>query len=237
MSTSFTWLITGASRGIGLELTRQLIASVENTVIASCRDPVGAKSLQALKADARPGSLYIVQLDAGDEASIRNSVATVGAILGDRGLDYLYNNGAVTEGDDGAFDHSYSGFMRTLKINVAGPALLGQLYLPYLEKSARRTIVNVTTGLASFGLDIGPKSATYSISKTAINMLTYKQAKARPDIIAIAMDPGWVKTVMGGEGAILEPEESAAGAIKVVTSLTAAQSGRALRYNGSEVVR
>jgi len=188
------------------------------------------------KLDHAPGSLHVVQLDVSDEHSIRTSVDRVKAILGDRGLNYLYNNAAVTQGNDSAFDHSYSGLMDTLKANVAGPALVAQLYLPLIEKGSRRVIANVTSGLASIGLDIGPKSTTYSISKAALNMLTYKQARARPDVIAFVLDPGWVKTKMGGPGAILEPRESVAGIIKVVTSATPAYSGKFYRFNGKEVV-
>ncbi len=61
--------------------------------------------------------------------------------------------------------------MRTIQANVVGPAVVAQAYLPLLEKSRKKTIVNVTSGLASIGLDLGPKNATYTISKTALNML------------------------------------------------------------------
>lgn len=61
--------------------------------------------------------------------------------------------------------------MRTIQANVVGPAVMAQAYLHLLEKSQKKTIVNVTSGLASIGLDLGPKNATYTISKTALNML------------------------------------------------------------------
>lgn len=63
---------------------------------------------------------------------------------------------------------------------------------------------------------------------------TYKQAKTRPDFTCICMDPGWVKTPMGGEGAVLETTESAAGILKVISGLTPADSGRFWRYNGTQ---
>ena len=59
----------------------------------------------------------------------------------------------------------------TLRANVAGPALLGMVYVPLLERGRRKVIVNMTSGLASIGLDFGAKNATYSVSKTALNML------------------------------------------------------------------
>ncbi|KAI0941849.1 hypothetical protein AcV7_002421 [Taiwanofungus camphoratus] len=235
MSSPFTWLITGTSRGIGLEVTRQLLSSPSNFVIATCRNPEAAPALQALKSGAK-GVLHIVALDVSDEMSIRNSVKTVGAIFGGRGLDYLYNNAGINMGDDSAFDFSYQGLLETLQANVAGPALLAQVYLPYLDKGRRKVIVNVTSGLASIGLDFGAKNATYSISKMALNMLTYKQARARPDLIAYVIDPGWVKTDMGGPDAVMQPHESVAAQLELATSATSKNSGKFYRHDGEEIV-
>lgn len=82
------------SRGIGFELVRQLVSNPNNIVVATCREPSRASKLHALK-DSAKEQLYIVALDVSSEASIRGSVAEVSRILGDRGLDYLYNNAAV----------------------------------------------------------------------------------------------------------------------------------------------
>ncbi|EPS96145.1 NAD-binding protein [Fomitopsis schrenkii] len=244
MSEVSTWLVTGhvlavlqrlvTSRGIGFELVRQLVSNPNNIVVATCREPSRASKLHALK-DSAKEQLYIVALDVSSEASIRGSVAEVSRILGDRGLDYLYNNAAVTEGDDSAFNFSYDGLLDTLRANVAGPALLGMAYLPLLEQGRRKVIVNMTSGLASIGLDFGAKNATYSISKTALNMLAYKQAKTQPDLIAYVVDPGWVKTDMGGPNAMMEPEESVARLIKLATTATTKSSGKFFRHDGEEI--
>lgn len=82
------------SRGIGLELVRQLVSNPNNFVVATCREPSRASKLHALKESAK-GQLHVVALDVSSEASIRGSVAEVSQILGGRGLDYLYNNAAV----------------------------------------------------------------------------------------------------------------------------------------------
>ncbi|OSX61329.1 hypothetical protein POSPLADRAFT_1074902 [Postia placenta MAD-698-R-SB12] len=235
MTESTTWLISGTSRGIGLELVRQLVASPSNLVIATCRKPDGASALKALKGSAK-GSLHIVSLDTGNEASIRASVKEVDKILAGRGLDYLYNNAAITEGNDSAFEFSYKGLLETLQVNVAGPALMAQVYLPYLERGRRKVIVNTTSGLASIGLDFGAKNATYSVSKTALNMLTYKQAKARPDLIAYVIDPGWVKTDMGGPDAMMEANETVAKQIELAKMVTPKDSGKFYRHDGEQVV-
>ncbi|OBZ65602.1 hypothetical protein A0H81_14507 [Grifola frondosa] len=236
MSTleSFTWLITGSSRGIGLELTRQLLTSPVNTVIATCRDPTGASALTALQ-DGAQGTLHIIALDVADEVSIRTAVKEAAVILGERGLDYLYNNAAINETDDTAFSFDPARLARAVHINVVGPALLAQACLPLLEKSTRKVVVNMTSGLASIGLDCGPKCTTYSISKAALNMLTYKQAKERSDFIVVCLDPGWVKTDMGGDGAMLEREFSVSHILKVVTALVSQDTGKFFRYNGEQL--
>lgn len=145
--------------------------------------------------DIAIGNLYIHKLDVTDPESIDTSLALVKDILDIHGLDYLINNAAVvrqylylrlsissthiaylldiiqTEGNDLAFSMTMSGLMNSLQANVAGPALISQVYLPYLEKSKRKVIVNMTSGLSSIGLDCGKKNASYSIAKTALNML------------------------------------------------------------------
>ncbi|TFY79841.1 hypothetical protein EWM64_g4172 [Hericium alpestre] len=208
---SFTWLITGTSRGIGLEFVRQLVASPANTVFAACRKPDSADALKTLGESAK-GNLHIVPLDLSDFPSVTAAAEVVQGILGDRGLDYLINSAAIT--------------------NIAGPAFVSQIYLPLLEKGKRKVIMNLTSGIGSIGLDYGDKNASYCISKTGLNMLTYKQAKERPDLIAFVVDPGWVKTDMGGEGAVLEPHESIGGLLKLITNATPESSGKFFRYNG-----
>ena len=116
MSEKITWLITGyahnrlsvlgipftnnlrqhrCSRGIGLELTRQLLTDSSTTVVATCRNPESATDLHALKTSAQ-GTLHIARIDVADEASIRSSVAVVEELLGENAaIDYIYNNAAI----------------------------------------------------------------------------------------------------------------------------------------------
>ncbi|CDO69111.1 hypothetical protein BN946_scf185042.g13 [Trametes cinnabarina] len=234
-SNTHTWLITGTSRGIGLAMTGQLLADPSNTVIATCRNPDSAKSLRALEADAG-GRLHIVAMDVADEESIRSSFTKVESILRDRGLDYIYNNAGAFEGSDTAFTFKAAVAMRMFQANVLGPALVAQTFLPLLEKGRRKVVVNMSSALASLSLGtVGPAYASYAISKTALNMLTYKQKTEKPDIVFVGMDPGWVKTAMGGDDATLEPEESASHILKVVTKLSTKDSGKFLRYTGEEI--
>ncbi|RDX45928.1 C-factor [Lentinus brumalis] len=221
----YTWLITGCSRGIGLELAKQLLDSPSNFIIGTVRDPAKATALQALKDTAR-GTLEVIQLDVDDTNGIERSVEEVTAILGDRGLDYLVNNAAINQKIDTAFTMNIDGWAQVFKTNVAAPALIAQLYLPLVEKSEKKTIVNVSSSLGAFGYGYGETWASYAITKTALNMLTYKQKAERPDLMVICLCPGWVKTDMGGDDAPLTLTESVTAVAKVITSLKPEDSGR-----------
>ncbi|EGO18380.1 hypothetical protein SERLADRAFT_444197 [Serpula lacrymans var. lacrymans S7.9] len=93
----------------------------------------------------------------------------------------------------------------------------------------------MTSGLASIQSNHGPKATSYSISKCALNMLTYKQAREKPDLIPFVVDPGWVKTEMGGPGAMLEPHESVSGILKHVSGATPDCAGKFFGYRGNEI--
>ncbi|KAG1718018.1 uncharacterized protein EDB91DRAFT_1258990 [Suillus paluster] len=210
---SVTWFLTGASRGIGLELTRQLLESSSNTVFATCRSPATAFALDALKSSS--GILHVVQIDVMDEVSIKAGCSRVLELLNGTGLDYVINNAAISPVTDlpSSFDPV---FAETIKCNVTGPALVTRFLLPAIENSSRKVIVNISSSLASISKDLGPKLTGYSISKAGLNMLTYKQMRERPDFIPILMDPGWVKTDLGGERAKIETHVSVTGILNVV---------------------
>ncbi|EIN08173.1 sniffer [Punctularia strigosozonata HHB-11173 SS5] len=224
----YTWLVTGSSRGIGLEIVRQLSLIPENVIIATCRTPDKAETLMELKAQAK-GQLHVVKLDVSDESSIKGVAQAAREIVGDKGLDYLINNAAVNEGDVPAFKMAIPVLINTFRDNVAGPAALSQQLLPLIEKSRRRTIAHLTSGLASFGLNFGGKNPSYTISKTALNMLASAE---RPDLIVFVVDPGWVKTDMGGQNAMLEPQDSVSDLIKLFTSAGSQHSGKFFNHRG-----
>ncbi|KAI0628100.1 NAD-P-binding protein [Trametes polyzona] len=233
-----TWLVTGASRGIGLELVRQILQDQNNLVIAACRNPETASGLRKLK-DTAKGSLHIVQLDVSDVDNIRALPRKVEPILGETGLDYLISNAGINALDT-AFTLDPEVLLNVFRVNVVGPAVLSQVLLPYLEKGRTKKILHISSAAGSIGYakDIMKdvqRLATYPISKAALNMLAYKQKVERPDFTVITLCPGWVKTDMGGPQGLLEPEESIAGILKVITSATLADSGKYLRYNGQEL--
>lgn len=236
MSMPSTWLITGASRGIGLELTKQLLALPDTIVFATCRSPQSATSLFALGGSVSTnGTLHVVQMDITDEISMVNAKDEVAKILQGRGLDYLVNNAGVAPQDDRTTTININNLLSTFLVNVAGPALVTKIFIPLIEQGNRQVIANVSSALASIGTDFGREHTSYSVSKYGLNMLTYKLAKERPDLTPFLVDPGWVKTDMGGSNAVLDAHESVAGIIQVVKNVTAKDAGQFIDYTGKIV--
>ncbi|KAI0641286.1 NAD-P-binding protein [Trametes meyenii] len=233
-----SWLVTGSSRGIGLEIVRQLIALPNTLVVAAVRNPEKATALHGLKAGAK-GSLHVVELDVSNFDSIRTLPKRLDPILGEIGLDYLVSNAAILKNDT-AFTLDPESILEVVKTNVAGPALLSQVVLPYIEKGKEKKLLHISSTGGSLGsigtIDLFTVGVTsYAISKAGLNMLVVKQKHERPDLTIITLCPGYVKTDMGGEGAWIEPAESVAGILKVITSVTNADSGKFLRHTGEEI--
>ncbi|KAF8597395.1 NAD(P)-binding protein [Ceratobasidium sp. AG-I] len=236
-----TWLITGSSRGIGLELVTQLVQNPNHVVFATCRNPENAARLHELVSgewEGERGKMHIVRLDVTREESIAEAAMKVGELLGQvgqipgqAGLDYLIQNAAIGDGDD-SLTLEASSFNEIMSANVLGPALIMKHLHPHLKKSFRPVVVNTSSGLASILRDLGARSASYSISKAALNMLTYKQAKTCLEMIVVAVHPGWVKTDMGTSEAPLEPSYVVREMIEFLQRITLGESGKFFRYDG-----
>ncbi|KAI0628093.1 NAD-P-binding protein [Trametes polyzona] len=232
-----TWLVTGTSRGIGLEIVRQLLDSPKNLVIAGCRTPEKANALQALK-DTAKGTLHIIQLDVSDVDSIRASVQEFERILDANGLDYLINNAGIAPKAD-AFTVDPETLLAAFRTNTLGPAILSEVALPFLERGSTKKILHISSTAGSNGSPhagtIGGRYTAYAISKAGLNMLTTRQKFARPDFVIITLCPGPVKTDMNDEYGQIEAHESVSGLLKVITSAKAEDSGRFYRYDGSTI--
>ncbi|OJT11404.1 hypothetical protein TRAPUB_12069 [Trametes pubescens] len=225
---------SAASRGIGLEIVRQLLASLTNLVVADARTPEKATVLHDLQSTAK-GTLHVIKLDVSNFDSVRASAKDLQAILGDTGLDYLNNAGIASH--DTAFTIDPDVLLETFKTNTAGPVLVSQVALPFLEKGSTKKILHISSTCGSIGSadQLGVIVAGYSMTKSALNMLAYKQKLERPDLTVITLCPGAVKTDISGGVGELEPPESVAGLLKVIISATPADSGKYLRYNGETI--
>ena len=196
-------LVTGATRGIGFAAARQLAARGANVLIAS-------RDLQRAEAAARQvgGSTEALQLDITDDSSVRNAA---GLIRERRGrLDVLANNSGVLLDDSGSLASLKPETLRdTLETNLIGTFRVSLAMMPLLEHSAEPRIINVSSGAGQLDGEPQPWAPAYSISKTALNMLTQQLTAAFPDVMVNSMCPGWCRTEMGGPNAPLSPDEGA----------------------------
>ncbi len=228
------WMITGSNRGIGLEYVRQLLVRGE-TVVAACRTPDKASELQALK-QQYDDTLLIIGLDVTDSDSITKAYETVSEQL--EGLDVLVNNAAINSGEDALLTVTKEDMMRTFEVNTVGVLSVTQTFLALLQKGDNPRLVNISSGAGSIGDGAPPMYISYSISKTALNMLNMMihQATHEDGIISIVLNPGWVITDMGGENADLQPEASVKMQLDVIDKLTSDDSGHFKDYTGDEIV-
>lgn len=235
-----TYVLTGANRGLGLEFVRQLSASKENTILAGVRDPKSDLSdLNSIIKDK--SNIHVLKCDTSSLSSIATFGSECTKALGgseSAKIDYIINNAGINAVPDcSILSIPEDSFNDHMMINILGPAKLVEHLHPHLGKGA--AIMNLTSGLASMqkGRSMA-KCPVYSISKAGINMLTVQQAAALKDkgVCVICMDPGWVKTRMGGEGAFLEPDASIGGMLKVLHGLKVSENtAKFYTYTGEEV--
>lgn len=246
MSIPTTWLIVGANRGIGLEFVRQLSAKPNTHVVATVRSLAFKDSYSALSQlqSAAAKSITILQLDTSSIPSIDAFVSSL-VEKGIKKIDYSLNSAAINQQEQqNSLSLEGDALQDHIAINVIGPAKITSSLFSSKLLSSGSVVLNMSSGLGSLAQsrnmgfsDIGTKCTPYSISKAALNMLAIHQSSnlRKDGVIVVLMDPGWVKTDMGGPGAMLEPEESVAGMVKVLEGLTIADTGKFYTYTGKEV--
>ncbi|MBJ6982073.1 MULTISPECIES: SDR family oxidoreductase [unclassified Luteimonas] len=224
-------LITGANRGLGLELTRQLLARGDR-VVATCRQPGKAGTLNAL-AGAHPGHLHVLPLDVADGRSRARLAHELPLVLGDDGrIDLLINNAGVLHSGE-RFGHLDQAQLEdSLRINALGPLLVTEALAPLLADGAR--VANLSSQLGSIAGTARFGTPGYAIGKAAQNMATrlLAQALAERGIVVAAFHPGWVQTDMGGAQATEPVDAAASGLLDVIAGLSPAASGSFLDWRG-----
>lgn len=222
-------VISGANRGIGLELTRGCLER-GHQVIAGTRHPAKSDELRAL-ADKYNGHLRILELD----ISSHGSVESFASQLAVDHIDVLINNAGVYLKDDGRADSvDVDVVMQTFATNVGGTIRLTQALLPLVRKAKAGRVANISSQMGSIDDNSSGSSLAYRISKTAVNMFTKTLSCDERNVKILSLHPGWVKTDMGGKGAMLEPRDSAAGLLKVIFG-DEAQSGSFHNYDGRKL--
>ena len=225
-----TLLITGASPGIGLETVRRFLDDPDWQAIPTCRDPGAASDLRALQ--ARHGTrLELHALDVGDG----DAVARLADVLAGRPVDVLLNNAGVMGAHQSLEDLDFDGWLAEVNVNTLGPMRLALALRPNLVLSKNPRIVTISSQMGSMARPRGGSYA-YRSSKAAVNKAMQGLALDLADegICVVAVHPGWVRTDMGGGGADISVEESAAGIYRLTRDLTLADSGRFLTYRGED---
>lgn len=210
-------MVTGTSRGIGRALVQQGLARGWQVwaMARSGQTPPGAIPLRA---------------DVTDAAALARAAAQVPA------LDILVNNAGVM-GPQGlrAPDLPAGDLANVLAVNTAGPLLVAQAFLPALRASGRGRILNISSQMSAMGYRKSDQPA-YRVSKAALNKLMQCLATdLEPEGIPVVLiDPGWVRTDMGGPSAPDDPDEVARGILDVAAGLTMERTGRFVGWAGAE---
>lgn len=196
-------LITGATRGIGFAAAQAFAARGCRVIIAS-RDAQRAQHAAEIIGDAASA----IPLDLTDENSVTAAADHIALSHGH--LDVLLNNSAILlDHYESVLDLSMHTLLETFTTNVAGTLRVTQAMLPLLRKAQAARIINVSSGAGQLDGEAQAWAPAYSISKTALNMLTQQLTAALPDVTINSVCPGWCRTEMGGNDAPRSPEEGA----------------------------
>ncbi|WP_210518724.1 SDR family oxidoreductase [Hymenobacter terricola] len=231
--------ITGANRGLGLELTRQYLERGDQ-VFAASRQPTDAGDLQRLRRQY-PDLLVLLPLDVTSAESIAAAVQTVSTTTD--GLDVLINNAGVYPHAGSGDGHQRLGqlthddAMETMQVNAIGPLLVSQALLPLLRAGRKGRILSISSGQGSLTWKATGDPYHYSASKAALNMYMRSLAVeiGHLGLISVLVDPGWMRTEMGGDSATQDPADSARGIIRLAEQLHAEENGSFVTWKGLPV--
>jgi len=230
-----TCLITGASRGLGYEFTRQYAAEGWH-VIATCRAPDVALALTNLALETSE----LVTIEAMDVTNF-SQINAVGQRLSGTPIDLLINNAGIARSDlehqrVGTLD--FDGWLDLLRTNTLAPVKVTEVFLENVAASEQKKIISISSTVGSMQ-EVNFPVYPYATSKAALNkaMLLMADQFSEREIIVANLCPGHAKTDMGlmAEGATVEVADSVSGMREVISNLTIKQSGAFIRYNGETI--
>ena len=229
--TNPTILITGANRGIGLELTEQF-AEDGWQVLACCRNPADAGQLQALS--ERDLAIELHALDVTNY----EQMAALADQLGNRPIDILLSNAGIYGSKGVGFGEvDAQEWRQVLEVNTIAPFMLVQTFVEQVAASQQKLVAVISSKVGSIADNSSGGSYIYRSSKTAVNQVVKSLSidLTDRDITVISLHPGWVKTDMGGPNAEISTDESVSGLKGILQSARLAQSGQFIEFNGSSI--
>ena len=230
-------LVTGANKGIGFEVARQLARKGFHVFLGARNSDVGLAAVQKLNEEGEKedygkghGGLAVtfINIDVSKPDSIRHATEEFSR-KSDR-LDTLVNNaGILLDNDKDVLTITPEMFETTLRTNTVGPLLVSQAFVAFLRKSDAPRIVNVSSGGGQLTDGADGWAPAYCISKTALNGVTSQLAAALPEFAVNSVCPGWVRTDMGGSNATRSVLEGAAGVVWLASEAPQSMTGKFFR--------
>jgi len=221
-------LITGANRGIGLQLTKHYIEAGWE-VIATYRNAEGNEALQALSSP----QLTLLQADVNNDEGI----SKIASYFQGQGLDLLINNAGIYGPRDQTFGKvERQAWREILEVNTISPMMLAQSLADSLAQN-KGTLAIISSKVGSIDDNASGGAYMYRSSKTAVNqVIKCLSIDLGPrDITVVSLHPGWVRTDMGGPNGSIDVVESVAGLTNVIAHVSADQNGHFINYDGSPI--
>jgi len=232
-----TALITGANKGIGYEVARQLASKGFHVFVGARNAKAGRKAAEEMgkKCHARSstalqagGKATFLEIDVADNDSVKKAAREFSN--SEDHLDVLVNNaGVVVDGDEAILEISDDLFRKTLETNTLGALRVTRAFVPLLRKSKAPRVINVSSGSGQLTGGADGCAPAYSISKSALNGVTSQLAAALPKFAVNSVCPGWVRTDMGGENANRSVEEGADTIVWLANEAPQQSTGKFLR--------
>jgi NAD(P)-dependent dehydrogenase (short-subunit alcohol dehydrogenase family) len=221
-------LVTGANKGIGFEVARQLARKGFQVFLGARNEKGGEVAAEKLRTEGVKegyGEITFLKIDVSKPDGIRRAAEEFSR-KSDR-LDTLVNNaGILLDGDKDVLTATPETFETTLRTNTLGALLVAQAFVPFLKKSDAPRIVNVSSGGGQLADGADGWAPAYCISKTALNGVTAQLAAALPKFAVNSVCPGWVRTDMGGPNATRSVGEGATGIVWLAVDAPQNETGK-----------
>jgi len=225
MRNQRTALVTGANKGIGFEVTRELARLGLRVFLGARNAKAGRAAAEKLSSE---GDVAFLEIDVSNQESIRTAAEEFSRQS--EHLDVLVNNaGILLDEDKSALTITPEIFGNTLRTNTLGPWLVTQAFAPLLAKGREARIVNVSSGGGQLEDGADGWAPAYCVSKTALNGVTVQLAAALPKCAVNSVCPGWVRTEMGGENATRSIAEGAATIVWLATDAPHELTGKFIK--------
>jgi NAD(P)-dependent dehydrogenase (short-subunit alcohol dehydrogenase family) len=221
-----TALVTGANKGIGHEVARQLAAKGFHVFVGARNPKAGRKAAEEISKQG--GKATFLEVDVSDNDSVTTAAGEFSNVADH--LDLLVNNaGIIVDGDNAILEISDDLFRKTLETNTLGALRVTRAFVPLLRKSKAPRVINVSSGGGQLTGGADGWAPAYCISKTALNGVTVQLAAALPKFAVNSVCPGWVRTEMGGENASRSVQEGADTIVWLASEAPQDLTGKFLR--------